>query len=292
MRLQRYRVKDESKLFKESPFNIILMSDKGEFISARYGSRFNFSLLNQKITLKPGKYVFMIDPIWNDTANNHPNYKDVLVDIYGPESVDLQPLTDEVGMQYLVRALKKAAMTVSPEETRQTYLEDNEDYGTDVIRVSDVESLDCWYGYIYTLNKSPFELTETLRPQLDGLEVVYPAIKPDEEDIELEIPAGQDHIIILRRTENSCKYGLQYLTHQRKLSDDEMIEATKNLEELTPFGESNSYYKLFNTAQGAVFFFENCEDDKTLHATFELQMENLFIQGEKQGVTSFDIVLK
>ena len=49
-------------------------------------------------------------------------------------------------------------MTLSPEESRQTYLEDNEDYGTDVIRVSDVESLDCWYGYIYTRNNSAYRL--------------------------------------------------------------------------------------------------------------------------------------
>jgi hypothetical protein len=55
-------------------------------------------------------------------------------------------------------------MQVSPVESRQTYLEDNEDYGTDVIRVSDVEALDCWYGYIYTSNKSKYGLTETLRP--------------------------------------------------------------------------------------------------------------------------------
>ena len=77
-------------------------------------------------------------------------------------------------MQVLSRALKSAAMSLSPVETRQTYLEDNEDYGGDVIRISDVESLDCWYGYIYTLNNSPYRLKETLKPQLTGLEVVYP----------------------------------------------------------------------------------------------------------------------
>ena len=49
-------------------------------------------------------------------------------------------------------------MELSPEDSRQTYLEEDEDYGTDVIRVSDVESLDCWYGYIYTYNNSPYRL--------------------------------------------------------------------------------------------------------------------------------------
>ena len=103
-------------------------------------------------------------------------------------------------MQVLARAMKNAAMTLSPEESRQTYLEENEDYSTDVIRVSDVESLECWYGYIYTQNNSKYRLQETVRPQLNGLEVIWPVLLADEEDVELDIPAGQDHVIILRRT--------------------------------------------------------------------------------------------
>lgn len=67
-------------------------------------------------------------------------------------------MNDDLGMQVLCRALKGAAMELSPEDSRQTYLEEDEDYGTDVIRVSDVESLDCWYGYIYTYNNSPYRL--------------------------------------------------------------------------------------------------------------------------------------
>ena len=46
--------------------------------------------------------------------------------------------------------MKNAAMTLSPEDLRTPYLEENEDYKNDVIRVSDVETLECWYGYIYT----------------------------------------------------------------------------------------------------------------------------------------------
>ena len=195
------------------------MTESGEFVKARFGSRFNFSLLNQKLTLKPGKYVFMIDPVWNDTTSNDPNYTDVLVDVYAPESVRLGQVSDEQGMQYLAKALKHAAQTVSPADSQQHYLEDNEDYGENVVRISDVESIDCWYGYIYTKNDSPYRLKETLRPQLEGLEVVYPKIGDGGEEFELDISAGDDHIIILRRTENSCKYGLQYLTHERELTD-------------------------------------------------------------------------
>ena len=137
----------------------------------------------------------------------------------------------------LARAMKNAAMTLSPEEQRHAYLEESEDYHTDVIRVSDVESLECWYGYIYTQNNSRYRLRETVRPQLNGLEVVWPVLPADEEDIELDIPAGQDHVIILRRTSPSCEYGLQYLTHPRELNDEEMIEVAKHQEEKNYFSE-------------------------------------------------------
>jgi len=80
-----YRQKDPRALFKPTNFNIVLATEKGEFINARFGSRFMFSLLNQKITLKPGKYVVMVDPVWNEEADNDEAYREVLVDIYAPE---------------------------------------------------------------------------------------------------------------------------------------------------------------------------------------------------------------
>ena len=95
----------------------------------------------------------------------------------------------------------------------------------------------------------------------------------------------------MRRTEGSCQYGLQYLTHPRELEDDEMIEIAK-LEEPNHFGESNAFYKLYNTAKGAVFFFENLEKDKVLVCLFEMVMENLYIVGEPKGASQFSIELK
>ena len=74
------------------------MTASGEFINARFGSRFMFSLLNHKITLKPGKYIFMIDPVWNGTTDNDDLYREVLVDIYAPEAVDLTQVEDATGM--------------------------------------------------------------------------------------------------------------------------------------------------------------------------------------------------
>ena len=45
--------------------------------------------IKENLTLKPGKYVVMIDPLWNETTENDPMYREVLLDIYAPESVDL-----------------------------------------------------------------------------------------------------------------------------------------------------------------------------------------------------------
>ena len=149
-------------------------------------------------------------------------------------------------------------------------------------RISDVESLGCWYGYIYTKNGSKYDLRETLRPNLQGLEVVSPELTGEEGiDVELDLPAGEDHIVILRRTESSCTYGLQYLTHPRQLSDEEVQEITRNLdeEETNHFGDQeDAFYKLFNSAQCACFYFENASQ-YTLQAKFTFSLENLYIVG-------------
>ena len=47
-RLKNYRQVQQDKLFHESNFNIILMTENGEFVHARYGKRFTFSLVNTK----------------------------------------------------------------------------------------------------------------------------------------------------------------------------------------------------------------------------------------------------
>ena len=131
-------------------------------------------------------------------------------------------------------------------------------------------------------------MQEIVRPQLSGLEVVWPQLKPDMEDIEIDVPAGSDDIIILRRTSPSCQYGLQYMTHPRELNDDEMLEIAKLMEEINYFGESHAFYKLYNTARGAVFYFENCEESKKLTCMFEMDMQNLKIEGEPEKATLFE----
>ena len=48
-----------------------------------------FSLMNDKITLEPGKYIFMIDPVWNSTVENDDSYREVMIDVYAPCPVNL-----------------------------------------------------------------------------------------------------------------------------------------------------------------------------------------------------------
>ena len=104
------------------------MNEEGKFIHGNYGSRFMFSLLNDNIMLNPGKYVIMIDPLWDETTFNDEAYRDVLVDIYGPQQVSLCQVETKFGMKILVKALKHFAQNELPEDIRDFYLRDNEDY--------------------------------------------------------------------------------------------------------------------------------------------------------------------
>ena len=119
-------------------------------------------------------------------------------------------MSDKLGLQYLEKAFKHAAKKLATvKDCGDFYLKDNPDYAESVFRLCDVESLNCYYGFIYTSNKSKYNLSETLRPRLEGLEVVLPELKGENgTDIDLEIPPGGDHVIILRRVAPSCTYGL------------------------------------------------------------------------------------
>ena len=110
------------------------------------------------MTLKPDTYVFMVDPLWNKTAENSRLYKEVLIDIYAPESLRIDTVEEAEGIQCLVEAFKDAARRSNNEP--DYYLHDNPDYANNVYRVSDIEGLNCWYGYVYTANNSKHVLKE------------------------------------------------------------------------------------------------------------------------------------
>ena len=182
-----------------------------------------YSLMNSKIDLKPGKYIFMVDPVWDPSAELSEEYKDVLVDVYAPESVSLEQIDDSIGMAFLQSALKEAAKRLAPEDSWSYHLEDDPEYGRDVYRIQDVTCFDCWYGVIMTRNDSKYTLKEIVLPQLDNLEVIWPPNIEEDGTINLDLPPQSDHIIILRRTDSNCSFGLKYMTHPRSLSDEEMV---------------------------------------------------------------------
>ena len=94
-----------------------------------------YSLMNEKVDLAKGTYIFMIDPVWDPSATLSPEYQEVLVDVYAPEIVDLEAIDDQAGMMFLASALKDAARTRASEENKSYHLQDDPDYGTDVYRV-------------------------------------------------------------------------------------------------------------------------------------------------------------
>ena len=118
-----------------------------------------FTLENKDLVLSPGEYIIMIDPIWNKSARLSPSYKDILIDIYGPESTLISPVPTGKGMKVLERALKHAAMAKSTEADRCSIQSDNDEY-KDCIRVKSLDLLDCWYGLIYTKNNSRYKVKE------------------------------------------------------------------------------------------------------------------------------------
>lgn len=93
-RLGRYRLSDESKKFEASMFNIVLGKADGTFVKADVGDDFLFYLENENVSLTPGEYIVMIDPIWNSKAKQDKLYKDIHIDIYSTHQVELEPIDD------------------------------------------------------------------------------------------------------------------------------------------------------------------------------------------------------
>lgn len=65
-----------------------------------------------------------------------------------------------------------------------------------------------------------------MKPKLEGLEVVYP--EGIDEKIEISLKPNEEHVIILRRFANHCKYSTSYMTHNRRFTDEEMMELARN----------------------------------------------------------------
>ena len=198
------------------------MTKDGEFVKARFGSRFMFSVENKDLILSPGEYILMVDPIWDKSAEFDSAYKDVLIDIYSNQATTLVPIDDMYGFNILCESLKDAASRLIPKDERKFCWLDKPEY-KDCYRITAIEGIDCWYGFIYTQNDSDFNMRESVTPELEGLEIAWPFGKQSGETIEIDMGPQESHIIVLRRVDNKCRYGLGYVTHPRELSDTELV---------------------------------------------------------------------
>ena len=115
----------------------------------------------------------MIDPVWNETAANDANFKQVMLDIYSKQHLEITPLPDAYGFDILTRAVKNAAVSRTPKDTHLSYLAQSRPDYSGVVRISSLEALDCWYGFIYTTNQSQYTLRESLTLELEGLELIH-----------------------------------------------------------------------------------------------------------------------
>ena len=75
----------------------MLMKAEGVFVKANFGKDFMQTLLTDDLNLAAGTYCVMIDPVWNDfvSAETAEEFKKVILDIYAPETVDIEVLEHE-----------------------------------------------------------------------------------------------------------------------------------------------------------------------------------------------------
>ena len=102
------------------------MKENGTYVQSTFDAKFQTSLfVKTDVVMEPGNYIFMIDPVWHPSAFLDDNYRDVLIDIYGPEQYHIQPLDFGIGLQHLAETLKHFSCNRSPLEQRDFYLKDN-----------------------------------------------------------------------------------------------------------------------------------------------------------------------
>ena len=65
------------------------------------------------------------------------------------------------------------ARNKSPQELRKHYIKNKEEY-QNCIRIQDLDSLNCWYGYIYTFNDSAYTLRDNVMLEVKGIDAIEP----------------------------------------------------------------------------------------------------------------------
>lgn len=147
-----------------------------------------------------GKYLIMVSPIWNQYADESPEYKKVFLQVMCDRTVSLKHLTSEDGQVVFTESLKKHAQD-QPANTRRGVPMIKEAY-----KQITLEAGELWYGYIYCNNPSRRPFKEIITPKLVGLEIVGKEMVNGK--VELNVGARSDDIIILRRTDPAVEFGM------------------------------------------------------------------------------------
>jgi hypothetical protein len=168
------------------------------------------SLNNENVKLTPGEYIVVVDAIWHASASQDTLHKNVLVDIYCQDRIEIEPIDDNAGMIALATMLKNFAQNMTGDDVRKYYLRNKFPAFANVYRVENPYSTGSWYGFYYTRNDSAKNLYETFTPKLKGGEVVWPINSGA--NIEQKMGPGKDRIVVIRRTENAASFGYSYST--------------------------------------------------------------------------------
>ena len=108
------------------------MNEKDGIADSIFGNQFTQALLNSEFKLLPGNYTIMISPHWNPSTLNHPDYQKVLIDVLGPEQIELKELDLQEGFKIFQNSLLRFHKNKDPDENKENTLyfaEDNPLYG-------------------------------------------------------------------------------------------------------------------------------------------------------------------
>ena len=130
--------------------------------------------------------------------------------------------------------------------------------------------------------------------KIDDLQKKETKAESEEISIKINVPAGEDDIVILRRARaENVRYSLKYLTHAPELTDEQIIEKAKTTGAMTQFQNSQAFFKLYQSLNphGYAFYFQNDEPERTLLVNFDLQLDNLEFCDSRTDLTDFDVLI-
>ena len=81
--------------------SVTLMKADGTYVGSASRSWFQVPFINYSERLEAGTYIVAVDPEFNESAKLEEGYKDVNIDIYTTQKVDLTPLDPQNGVKHL-----------------------------------------------------------------------------------------------------------------------------------------------------------------------------------------------